>query len=477
MGSYVGVVGMGVMGQSLALNIANHGYTVSVYNRHSEATKDFMESRVKAQKDKVTATYELKDFVDSLEAPRKIILMVKAGPVVDAVTDSLLPFLSEGDIVVDAGNSYYKDTSRRMADYAEKGISFFGMGVSGGEKGALVGPSIMPSGDKNLYDNYLGKLLTDISAHTEDGSPCCDYIGPEGSGQYVKMVHNGIEYGDIQIIDEAYFIMKNVLGMSNAEMADTFESWNNGRLDSFLIEITYKILRERDPDTGDDLIDHILDEAAQKGTGMWTAIEGLEMHMAIPTMAEAVFARNLSAVKDERVIASKVFTDKPSVSVEDRDALLADLEQAVYASKIMSYAQGFQLLEKASREHDWNLKLGDIALLWREGCIIRAKFLGRIKAAYDQSDGKVQNLMLTDEFRDEIKAAVPGWRRVVVKAIEAGVYVPTLANSLMYFDGYTSEFLPANLCQAQRDWFGAHTYHRDDQPHELSFHHKWEELD
>lgn len=476
MASFVGVLGMGVMGRSLALNIAHHGYTVSVYNRHSDATKEFMDTRVEGKVEGVTAAYDLKEFCDSLESPRKIILMVKAGPVVDAVTDSLLPYLSEGDIVIDAGNSFYEDTGRRIKHYAEKGISFFGMGVSGGEKGALEGPSIMPSGDRELYDNYLAKLLRDISAHTEDGSPCCDYIGPEGSGQYVKMVHNGIEYGDIQIIDEAYFIMKNLLGMSNAEMADTFEAWNKGRLDSFLVEITYKILREKDPETGDDLIDHILDEAAQKGTGMWTAQEGLAMHMAIPTMAEAVFARNLSAVKEERVAASKVFTEKPSFTVEDKAAFLADLEQAVYASKICSYAQGFALLTKASNEHNWDLKLGDIALLWREGCIIRAKFLGRIKAAYDGSK-EVVNLLLTDEFKPEVSAAVSAWRRVVVAAISAGLYVPTLANSLMYFDGYTSELLPANMCQAQRDWFGAHTYHRDDRPHDESFHHEWEKLD
>ncbi len=476
MGSYVGVFGMGVMGQSLALNIANHGYAVSVYNRHDEATKDFMAGRVRTdqQRQLVTPTYDLEGFVQSLDRPRKVILMVKAGPVVDAVTDSLLPYLEKGDIVIDAGNTFYQDTERRMEAYAQKGINFFGMGVSGGEKGALEGPSIMPSGDRALYDNYLGKLLTDISAHTADGAPCCDYIGKGGSGHYVKMVHNGIEYGDIQIIDEAYFIMKNLLKMSNAQMADVFETWNKGRLDSFLIDITYKILREKDDLTEDDLIDHILDESGQKGTGMWTAQEGLEMHVAIPTMAEAVFARNLSAVKGERVAASLVFADKPVVSIEDRDAFLVDLEQAVYASKIMSYAQGFQLLDKASRQHDWGLKLGDIALLWREGCIIRAKFLGRIKSAYDEGD--VVNLMMTDEFRDEIKAAVPGWRRVVVKALEGGVYAPTLANSLMYFDGYTSEKLAANMCQAQRDWFGAHTYHRDDRPHEESFHHQWEQF-
>lgn len=474
MGNCVGVYGMGVMGQSLALNIANHGYHVSVFNRHGEKTREFMAGRAKDRKD-VTAAYSLEEFVASLERPRKVILMVKAGPVVDAATEGLLPFLEDGDIVVDAGNSYYKDTARRMEEYGANGIRFFGMGVSGGEKGALVGPSIMPSGDREIYDTYLAKLLCDISAHTADGDPCCAYIGPEGSGQYVKMVHNGIEYGDIQIIDEAYFIMKRLLGMTNVEMADVFTKWNEGRLDSFLVEITANILRVKDPETPDDLIDHILDEAAQKGTGMWTAMDALEMHLPTPTMAEAVFARNLSALKSERVAASRVFSDKPVVTIEDRWQLLADLEQAVYASKIMSYAQGFAQLQKASDEHGWGLRLGDIALLWREGCIIRARFLGRIKAVYDE-DSKVVNLIMTDEFRDEIKVAVPGWRRVVAKAIKAGLYTPTLANSLMYFDGYTSEKLPANMCQAQRDWFGAHTFHRDDRPYDESFHHIWEQL-
>ena len=474
MGSYAGVFGLGVMGQSLALNIANHGYPVSVYNRHTDATKEFMAKRVEGQGKPVEGFEDLKGFVESLDRPRKVILMVKAGQVVDMVADELLPYLQQGDIIVDAGNSYYKDTERRMEHYAQKGISFFGIGVSGGEKGALLGPSIMPSGDKDVYDKYLGKLLTDISAHTEDGSACCEYIGAGGSGQYVKMVHNGIEYGDIQIIDEAYFMMKRLLHMSNAEMADVFSSWNEGRLSSFLIEITANILREKDPDTSDDLIDHILDEAAQKGTGMWTAIEGLEMHMPIPTMAEAVFARNLSSIKTERVAASKAFDEAPSVSV-DKDQFVADLEQAVYASKITSYAQGFALLTAASEQHGWNLNLGDIALLWREGCIIRAKFLDRIKLAYEGSSDVV-NLIMTDEFKDEIRAAVPGWRRVVAKGIEGGLYIPTLANSLMYFDGYTSEKLPANMCQAQRDWFGAHTFHRDDRPYEESFHHQWEEF-
>lgn len=479
MGSYVGVFGMGVMGQSLALNIASKGYSVSVFNRHGGATRKFMENRVHGHEERmrlVDDAYDLKSFCDSLDTPRKIILMVKAGPVVDAVTDGLLPYLKPGDIVIDAGNSYYKDTKRRMDHYAERGISFFGMGVSGGEKGALVGPSIMPSGDRGLYDTYLAKLLTDISAHTEDGSPCCDYIGPEGSGQYVKMVHNGIEYGDIQNIDEAYWIMKQLLGMSNAEMADVFEGWNDGRLNSFLVEITYKILREKDPETGDDLVDHILDEAAQKGTGMWTAIDGLEMYTPIPTMAEAVFARNLSAIKGQRVEAARAFPERPAARIDDREAFLADLEQAVYANKIIAYAQGFQLLSAASDEHGWDLRLGDIALLWREGCIIRAGFLDRIKSAYSEGK-KVVNLILTDEFREEMRSAMPAYRRVVAKAIEGGLYIPTMVTSLLYFDGYTSEKLEANLCQAQRDWFGAHTFRRDDRPHDESFHHTWEKLD
>jgi len=474
MGSYAGVYGLGVMGQSLALNIANHGYSVSVYNRHADVTREFMVRRVEGQDKSVVGFDNLKNFVESLDRPRKVILMVKAGEVVDMVSEEIMPYLQPGDILVDAGNSYYKDTERRMKHYSEKGISFFGIGVSGGEKGALLGPSIMPSGDKDVYDKYLGKLLTDISAHTEDGSACCEYIGPGGSGQYVKMVHNGIEYGDIQIIDEAYFMMKRLLHMSNAEMADVFSNWNEGRLSSFLIEITANILREKDPDTSDDLIDHILDEAAQKGTGMWTAIEGLEMHMPIPTMAEAVFARNLSSIKAERVAASKVFNEVPSVTV-DKQRFVADLEQAVYASKIISYAQGFALLTAASVQHGWNLDLGDIALLWREGCIIRARFLDRIKQAYEENSDVV-NLILTDEFKDEIRVALPGWRRIVVKGIEGGLYIPTLANSLMYFDGYTSEKLPANMCQAQRDWFGAHTFHRDDRPYVNSFHHQWEEF-
>lgn len=480
MACFVGVYGMGVMGQSLALNISHHHYTLAVYNRDGDKTREFMQNKVQ-ETDQITPSYSLKDFVAALERPRKIILMVKAGTVVDLVTDGLLPYLEEGDIVIDAGNSFYKDTERRMKYYAEKGIKFFGMGVSGGEKGALLGPSIMPSGNKDVFNDHLKQLLKDIAAHTATGDSCCDYIGKGGSGHYVKMVHNGIEYGDMQIINEAYFMLKNVCGFSNAQIADVFEDWNRGRLQSYLVEITSKILRVKDPCGTGELVDAILDEAGQKGTGMWTAMDALEKHQCVPTMCEAVFARNLSAQKDERVYAAHEFGKQaggqnlsPKMSQEEINTFITDLEQAVYASKIMSYAQGFSLLQAASDTYQWNLDLGNIALLWREGCIIRAVFLERIKRAYDE--GKVVNLMLTDEFKDEIKSSVAAWRRVVIAGIGAGLYVPTIANSLLYFDGYTSEKLPANLCQAQRDWFGAHTFKRVDKPRSESFHHIWEQM-
>lgn len=480
MACFVGVYGMGVMGQSLALNISHHRYTLAVYNCDGDKTREFMQNKVQ-ETDQITPSYSLKDFVAALERPRKIILMVKAGTVVDLVTEGLLPYLEEGDIVIDAGNSFYKDTERRMKHYAEKGIKFFGMGVSGGEKGALLGPSIMPSGNKDVFNGHLKQLLKDIAAHTTTGDSCCDYIGKGGSGHYVKMVHNGIEYGDMQIINEAYFMLKNVCGFSNAQIADVFEDWNRGRLQSYLVEITSKILRVKDPCGTGELVDAILDEAGQKGTGMWTAMDALEKHQCVPTMCEAVFARNLSAQKDERVCAAREFGKQaggqnlsPKMSQEEISTFITDLEQAVYASKIMSYAQGFSLLQAASDTYQWNLDLGNIALLWREGCIIRAVFLERIKRAYDE--GKVVNLMLTDEFKDEIKSSVAAWRRVVIAGIAAGLYIPTIANSLLYFDGYTSEKLPANLCQAQRDWFGAHTFKRVDKPRSESFHHIWEQM-
>lgn len=471
MANYVGVYGMGVMGQSLALNIAHHGYQVAVFNHFPDETKNFAASRAQNEK-LVHPTYDLREFLDSLEAPRKIILMVKAGDVVDSVTDELAEYLEPGDIVIDGGNSYYADTEMRMEKYAKKQIVFFGMGVSGGEKGALEGPSIMPSGNREIYTRYLEKMLATIAAHTQDGSSCCEYIGSGGSGHYVKMVHNGIEYGDIQIINEAYFLLKQLCHLSNPEIADIFERWNEGKLKSYLVEISSKILREKDPLSGNDLVDMILDEAGQKGTGMWTAIEALNKHVVAPTMTEAVFARNLSALKDQRIVASQQFKKNTLPSTIDVETFIQDLEHAVYASKIMSYAQGFDLLKEASACNNWDLKLGNIALLWREGCIIRAVFLDRIKSAYDE--GEVVNLMLTREFRNEIQEALESWRRVVSTSIASGVCIPTLANSLIYFDGYTTERLPANLCQAQRDWFGAHTFRRIDKPRDESFHHKWE---
>ena len=363
MACFVGVYGMGVMGQSLALNISHHHYTLAVYNRDADKTREFMQNKVQ-ETDQITPSYSLKDFVAALERPRKIILMVKAGTVVDLVTDGLLPYLKEGDIVIDAGNSFYKDTERRMKYYAEKGIKFFGMGVSGGEKGALLGPSIMPSGNKDVFNDYLKQLLKDIAAHTTTGDSCCDYIGKGGSGHYVKMVHNGIEYGDMQIINEAYFMLKNVCGFSNAQIADVFEDWNRGRLQSYLVEITSKILRIKDPCGTGELVDAILDEAGQKGTGMWTAMDALEKHQCVPTMCEAVFARNLSAQKDERVCAAREFGKQaggqnlsPKIPQEEISTFVTDLEQAVYASKIMSYAQGFSLLQAASDTYQWNLYL------------------------------------------------------------------------------------------------------------------------
>ena len=470
--SYIGLIGLGVMGQSLVLNIARHGYSISVYNRNTAVTDKFITERVKQEP--IEGYKDLKEFVDSLEKPRKILLMVTAGKAVDAVTEQLLPYLEEGDTLADLGNSYFKDTIRRSEELTAKGIHFFGIGVSGGEMGALVGPCIMPGGNKEFYNNYLGKVLEDISAHTKDGVACCDYIGSDGAGHYVKMVHNGIEYGDIQIICEAYDVMKNVLGMDNEEMAEVFTEWNKGRLNSYLIEITSKIMNRKDEETGEYIIDVILDEAGQKGTGKWTSLEALDLGTPSSTIAESVFARCLSALKEQRVKAAKVF---PKNNVEfkgDKKEFLKDLEAAVYASKIVSYAQGFAQLKEASKVYNWDLDFGRIALLWREGCIIRAQFLEKIDEVYKENKD-IDNLLMSASFGEDVRNALPAWRRVVLKAIEHELYVPTLANSLLYFDGYRSERLPANLLQAQRDWFGAHTYHRVDRPHDESFHTIWEE--
>lgn len=467
----IGLYGLGVMGQSLVLNMAGKGYHVAAFNRfdYENTTLRFIENRASSLP--VTGYRNVEEFVSSLAKPRKIILMVTAGKAVDSIIEELTPLLDKGDMIADCGNSYYKDTIRRESTLKEKGIHFFGIGVSGGEKGALEGPSIMPGGDKAFYEHYFGRILEDMAAKASDGRPCCTYIGPDGAGHYVKMVHNGIEYSDIQNICEAYFLMKELLGMNNEEMADVFASWNEGRLNSYLIEITAGILRKKD-DNGNYIVDLILDEAGQKGTGKWASMEALDMGVAAPSIVESVLARCLSAMKQKRLSASAIFPKQTCPDIPEKKQYLKDLECAVYASKIISYAQGFALMQEAGKEHDWNLDYGKIAMIWREGCIIRAQFLSRIKDAFEEEN--LSNMMVSKEFTEDLKTCEPGWRRIAESAISHGIYSPVIVSSLLYFDGYRSPVLPANLLQAQRDWFGAHTYHRVDRPHEESFHTKWE---
>lgn len=470
MENIIGVYGLGVMGASIALNMANHGYKVAVYNRKSEITKDFIEKKVKDQA--IEPYYDIESFVASLASPKKIFLMVTAGKVVDMVIDQLLPLLEKGDIILDGGNSYYKDTQRRHDYCQEKGINYFGVGVSGGEMGALKGPSIMPSGDKDSY-KYVEPILNDISAKCEDGFACCTYIGSDGSGHYVKMVHNGIEYGDIQIICEAYDLLRRVAKLSIEEIQEVFAKWNKGILSSYLVEITAKILTFKDEETGLPLVDVILDRAGQKGTGKWTSMEGLDLGVAIPTIGESVFARCMSAIKEERVAASKFFDETPSYPV-DKKEFVDELEQAVYCAKIISYAQGFALLQEASKVNNWDLDYGKIALIWRAGCIIRADFLNDIKEAFDLQPN-CPNLLMSVKFKQSLKQSSTNLRAVVLKAMANGIYVPALSSALEYYDGYRSEKLPANLLQAQRDFFGAHTYQRIDKDPNEKFHTIWEE--
>ncbi len=468
--SDIGLIGLAVMGQNLVLNMESKGYSVSVYNRTGEKTTEFIEGPAKG-KDRITATYSMEEFVASLKKPRKMMIMVKAGRPVDIVIQQLLPLLDEGDIIIDGGNSYFKDTVRRCEELEEKGILFLGVGVSGGEEGALKGPSIMPGGSIEAWEQ-VNNILIDISAKV-DGDSCCNYIGPDGAGHYVKTVHNGIEYGDMQLISEAYFLMQELLGMSASEMQEVFSSWNEGELDSYLIEITADILGKIDDETGRPMVDVILDKAGQKGTGKWTSQEALELGVAAPTIAEAVFARCMSAMKDERVAASKVLSGPCTANCTfkgDKEQFIEDIGKALYASKICSYAQGFDLMKTASDTYDWNLDLGNIALLWRGGCIIRAQFLNDIKEAYDRNSD-LANLLLDDYFKGAIEEAQAGWRRVVMTAAEYGVPVPSFSSALSYYDSYRRDRLPANLIQAQRDYFGAHTYERIDK--EGIFHTDW----
>jgi 6-phosphogluconate dehydrogenase len=465
----IGVIGMAVMGQNLALNIESRGYAVAVYNRTAEKTRELAEGEGKGRK--LLPAFSLEQFVASLASPRKVFLMVQAGKAVDELIGQLEPLLARGDILIDGGNSFFQDTIRRSKAAEAKGLLFIGTGVSGGEEGALRGPSMMPGGHRAAYD-ATGKIFRDIAAKVGD-DPCCAYIGTDGAGHYVKMVHNGIEYGDMELISEAYFIMKNMLGMSHDEMHEEFARWNRGDLESYLIEITAEILAKKDGQTGEPLVEAILDRAGQKGTGKWTSQSALDLGVAAPTIAEAVFARCVSAIKSERVEAAKLLAGPGTVFTGDRKEFVEAIRDALYASKICSYAQGFSLLRAAAAEYKWDLRYGEIASIWRGGCIIRARFLGRIKEAYDRDPG-LANLILDPYFRGAATVAQLKWRRVVATATELGVPIPAFSSALSWFDSYRSARLPANMIQAQRDYFGAHTYERVDRPG--SFHTEWTKI-
>ncbi len=462
----IGVIGLAVMGKNLALNIESKGYSVSVYNRSREKTDALLEE---AKGKNIVATYSIEEFIDSLEKPRKILLMVKAGAPTDATIEQLKPHLEPGDILIDGGNTFFKDTQRRNKELSELGIHFIGTGVSGGEEGALTGPSIMPGGQKEAYD-LVAPILKDISAKV-NGDPCCTYIGPDGAGHYVKMVHNGIEYGDMQLISEAYFLLKNLLGLNADELHQVFAEWNKGELDSYLIEITADIFTKKDEETGKPLVDVILDKAGQKGTGKWTSQSALDLGIPLPLITESVFARFISALKEERVKASKLLKGPETKGFEgDRSKLIESIRRALYMSKICSYAQGFAQMRAASEEYNWNLRYGDIAMIFRGGCIIRAQFLQKIKEAYDR-DPNLTNLLLDPYFKEIVEKYQSSLREVVSLAVLQGIPVPAFSAALAYYDSYRTETLPANLIQAQRDYFGAHTYERVDK--EGIFHTEW----
>jgi 6-phosphogluconate dehydrogenase len=464
----IGLIGLAVMGENLVLNIESRGFTVAVFNRTVEKVDHFITGRAKGKN--IIGTHSIEEFVSSLKAPRKVMLMVKAGKPVDEFIELLVPHLEKGDIVIDGGNSHYPDTIRRTKYLESKGLQYIGTGVSGGEEGALKGPSIMPGGSPNAWP-HVKPIFQSIAAKVEDGTPCCDWVGSDGAGHFVKMVHNGIEYGDMQLITEAYQIMNELLGMGADEMHEVFKKWNTGDLNSYLIEITRDILGFKDSD-GKPLVDKILDTAGQKGTGKWTSETSLDLGIPLTLISEAVYGRCLSAMKEERVEASKVLHGpKPSFK-GDKKAFLDDLEKALYASKIVSYAQGFTLLRAAAEEYKWNLNYGGIALLWRGGCIIRSIFLGKIKEAFDKNPD-LSNLLLDPFFKEKIEQSQDGWRRVVSTAVMNGIWVPAFSTALSYFDGVRNSRLPANLLQAQRDYFGAHQYERVDKPRGEFFHTNW----
>ncbi|MFC5471142.1 NADP-dependent phosphogluconate dehydrogenase [Cohnella suwonensis] len=464
----IGVVGLAVMGKNLALNIESKGFSVSVYNRSPEKTNELLEE---AKGKNFVGAYSVEEFVQSLETPRKILIMVKAGKPTDDTIDQLIPYLDQGDILIDGGNAYFPDTQRRNKDLQAKGFRFIGAGVSGGEEGALNGPAIMPGGQKSAYE-LVEPILTAISAKV-NGDACSTYIGEDGSGHYVKMVHNGIEYGDMQLIGEAYHLLKDVLGVSTSELHEIFTEWNNGELDSYLIEITADIFSKTDPETGKPMVDVILDSAGQKGTGKWTSQSALDLGVPLSIITESVFARFISALKEERVAASKKLDGPAAAAYEgDRKAFIESVRKALFASKIASYAQGFAQMRAASDAYGWNLNYGGISMIFRGGCIIRAGFLQNIKDAYDR-DPELKNLFLDEYFSNVVRNYQDAWRKVIATAVTRGIPVPAFSSALAYYDSYRTERLPANLLQAQRDYFGAHTFERLDRPG--SFHFQWME--
>ena len=471
--SNVGLIGLAVMGENLALNMERNGWQVSVWNRTVPEVEEgvverFIEGRAKDKN--IIGCETLEDFVDTLAKPRVVMMMVRAGNAVDELIEKIVPYLSEGDILIDGGNSNFEDTSRRVKDMYERGFYFVGAGVSGGEEGALNGASIMPGGAIEAWQ-AIKPILQSIAAKAEDGSPCCEWVGPGGSGHFVKMIHNGIEYGDMQLISEAYFLMKRLLGMKNWEIGDLFAGWNQDKLRSYLIEITSQILKHKDV-TGEYLIDHILDVAGQKGTGKWSVINALELAMPLELIATAVFERYLSGEKELRVKAANAYPHKDEVPVYDRNELTGEIEQTLYASKLVSYAQGFGVLKRASQLYDWKLNLATIARLWRAGCIIRSAFLDDIAKAFEQ-DAELSNLLLAPHFQQEISEALPFWKKLVATAAYEQVTSPAFSSALNYFYSLTTERLPANLIQAQRDYFGAHTFERVDEERGKFFHENW----
>jgi 6-phosphogluconate dehydrogenase len=466
--SDIGLIGLAVMGENLVLNMESKGFQVSVFNRHTQKVDNFLAGRADGKN--IIGTHSVEELIASLERPRKVMMMIKAGDAVDEMIETLLPHLEPGDIIIDGGNTHYPDTNRRTAYVESKGLLYIGTGVSGGEEGALLGPSIMPGGSKDAWP-LVKPIFQSIAAKVDDGSPCCDWVGENGAGHFVKMVHNGIEYGDMQLITEAYQVMRDLLQMSAGEMHLIFKEWNKGELDSYLIEITSDILAYNDSD-GKPLVDKLLDTAGQKGTGKWTGVAALDLGIPLTLIGEAVFSRCLSAMKNERVIASKILSG-PSPSFKgDRKKFLDDLREALYASKIVSYTQGYALMMAAAEEYKWKLNYGGIALMWRGGCIIRSAFLGKIKAAFDKNTS-LTNLLLDPFFSDKVERSQDGWRNIVATAARNGIPVPAISAALSYYDGYRCERLPANLLQAQRDYFGAHTYERTDKPRGEFFHTNW----